>query len=381
MGVTSEGGVFDAYDAEGSEINQPYQVVHSGDFVYNPYRVNVGSIGIVPPELSGHLISPAYVVFSVDLSQINPEYLLLVLKAKRYNPVLRAATAGSVRQSLTYDLLKTLRVPVPSLAEQEVCLAQMRNAQGAATEASLELEEISAKLNRWLLDRTKEEIFTRSSLALDWSNLQRWDVKSARSAAFRLAHPDFVPFGIYAEEATELVKPHQQPDHEWPVYGVNNKEGVFFSYTQRGSDFNTAYKRIRKDWFFHNPTRSAVGSLGHVSDVPEDAITSPEYQVWKLRDLGKESLLPGFVAVLIRTKWFVKIIQFHRVGAVKQRLYVENLLEIPVPKCPCDLQERIAAERESALAKLAVARRNVETVKQEVEEMILGVRPVPNGSK
>ena len=30
--------------------------------------------------------------------------------------------------------------------------------------------------------------------------------------------------------------------------------------------------------------------------MPEDAITSPEYQVWKLRDIGGDSLLPGFAA-------------------------------------------------------------------------------------
>ena len=87
-----------------------------------------------------------------------------------------------------------------------------------------------------------------------------------------------------AEEATELVRPSDQPDKDWPVYGVNNKAGVFFSHYQKGSEFNSAYKRIRADWFFHNPTRANVGSLGRVPQVPEDAITSPEYQVWRIRN-------------------------------------------------------------------------------------------------
>jgi hypothetical protein len=118
-----------------------------------------------------------------------------------------------------------------------------------------------------------------------------------------------------------------------------------------------------------------------VPEVPKDAITSPEYQVWRLRDLGPDSLLPDFVAVLIRTKWFVRVVQFHRVGAVKQRLYVENLLEMPVPKFPHDLQERIAAARSTALVKLAAVRKRAQVVKREVEEMILGVRPAPLGSE
>ncbi|MFH1171903.1 MAG: hypothetical protein V1778_05220, partial [bacterium] len=45
LGVTNTGGIFHAYDSLGKKINQPYQRVDAGDFAYNPYRVNVGSIG------------------------------------------------------------------------------------------------------------------------------------------------------------------------------------------------------------------------------------------------------------------------------------------------------------------------------------------------
>ncbi|OGG56846.1 MAG: hypothetical protein A3F84_10650 [Candidatus Handelsmanbacteria bacterium RIFCSPLOWO2_12_FULL_64_10] len=169
-----------------------------------------------------------------------------------------------------------------------------------------------------------------------------------------------------------MVKPWEEPEKEWPVYGVNNKEGVFFSHYQRGKDFNAAYKRIRKDWFFHNPTRSSVGSLGIVLDVSDDALTSPEYQVWRI----KQGLLPGYVAVLVGTPFFINLIQFHRVGAVKQRLYVENLLEIRVPVIPTEDQRQVAIQREVALKRIAEIEARAAEVEREVEEMILGVRPV-----
>ena len=205
-----------------------------------------------------------------------------------------------------------------------------------------------------------------------WSDTATWDVKSARAVAFRLANPTFKPLSTYAEEATELIRPRLEPEKDWPVYGVNNKEGVFFSHHQKGAEFNTAYKRIRQDWFFHNPTRSSVGSLGIVPEVPDDAITSPEYQVWRVRD----GLLPGFVAVLVATEYFIKLIQFHRVGAVKQRLYVENLLAMPIPKVPEQLQREIAEERAAALTALARARENAKQSAAEVEALILGAKSV-----
>lgn len=63
LGVNNTDGIFHAYDAQGKDIKQPYKKVRSGDFAYNPYRINVGSIGWVPPEHDGAYISPAYVVF------------------------------------------------------------------------------------------------------------------------------------------------------------------------------------------------------------------------------------------------------------------------------------------------------------------------------
>src|SRR2546423_1118999 len=116
-----------------------------------------------------------------------------------------------------------------------------------------------------------------------WSDLPRWDIKTARAAMLHLANPGFRPLGEFAEEATEMIRPWEQPEHLWPVYGVTNEVGVIFSHHQRGDAFNAPYKRICRDWFFHNPTRANVGSLGRVPEVPPDALTSPEYQIWRLK--------------------------------------------------------------------------------------------------
>jgi len=182
--------------------------------------------------------------------------------------------------------------------------------------------------------------------------------------------------GEFIEEATEIVHPAAEPDKEWPVYGVNNKEGVFLNSHQKGSTFNAPYKRIRKDWFFHNPTRCNVGSLGIVPDVPEDAITSPEYQVWQMKQEASESLLPGYVACLIQTPFFLELIQFNRVGAVKQRMYTDNLMQVRIPYLAVSEQQRYAGAREKALAELAAAKVRLDEARKEVEAMILGTKKV-----
>lgn len=367
---------------EGREYTMKMFGAHPGDIIVAKIDLKNGAVGIVPADFRNVAVTGHFAVYSPDSEQLIPEYLQRVIQSAFFKAYLwRNKTGAEGRKEVKLDFFESAKIPLPPKNVQSAIVAYWHAADTAIEDAMEALNLVSEELDSWLRERTNNILLTRSWLALNWQDLKRWDAKTARAAAFRLAHPEFVPFGTYAEEATKMVKPFLCPKHEWPVYGVNNKEGVFFSHKQPGAEFNAPYKRIQKDWFFHNPTRSSVGSLGHVPEVPKDAITSPEYQVWKLRDLGKDSLAPGFVHVLIRTKWFVRVIQFHRVGAVKQRLYVENLLEMPVPKFPLDLQERIAVARAAALTKLEAARKRAEVVKQEVEEMILGVRPVPTTTK
>jgi len=199
---------------------------------------------------------------------------------------------------------------------------------------------------------------------MDWRNVSRWDLKGARAARFRLSRPDYRPMATFAEEVTELVRPSDQSEKDWPVYGVNNRDGVFFSHRQKGSEFNSTYKRIRNDWFFHNPTRANVGSLGRVPSVPDDAITSPEYQVWRIKD----GLLPEFVEILLRTRFFLDLVQIHRTGAVKERLFVQSLLEIPIPMLNELQQRHVVSKWHEALESVTQIDAEIARVRYEIDD-------------
>lgn len=123
LGISNEKGMFDAYTEFGKNINQPYIFVEDGCLAYNPYRINVGSIGFKTALLKNEYISPAYVVFKCK-ETILPEYLYLVLKSDVFNPIIRENTTGSVRQTLSYDNLSNIKIPVPSIAKQKLLLSE-----------------------------------------------------------------------------------------------------------------------------------------------------------------------------------------------------------------------------------------------------------------
>ncbi|MCI9405410.1 MAG: hypothetical protein HFK04_00625 [Oscillospiraceae bacterium] len=118
LGISNEVGMFDAYTEWGRNIKQPYIYVEDGCLAYNPYRINVGSIGLKTDKLLNEYISPAYVVFKCR-ETILPEYLLIILKSSILNILIRENTTGSVRQTLSYEKLAKIKIPVPSSLEEQ----------------------------------------------------------------------------------------------------------------------------------------------------------------------------------------------------------------------------------------------------------------------
>lgn len=374
-------GEMEPRDADATAFKGKLFLAEAGDVLYSKIDVRNGAIGVVPPSMPRAAVSSEYPVYGIRLDVALPQYVKLLFRTDAFRRHINSLISGaSGRKRVQPSDLEEIEAPLPDPSVQRLIVDYWQEAQRGVDAARDGLSEPVRSLNERLIEVYRStcarDVIHSRCFVLDFKDLVAWDVKSGRAASFRIACPSFRPMGDFVEEATELVRPAAEPNKDWPVYGVNNKEGVFLNSHQRGSTFNTPYKRIRKEWFFHNPTRSNVGSLGIVPDVPMDAITSPEYQVWRMKPDAPEPLLPGYVACLIQTAFFLELVQFNRVGAVKQRMYTENLMQVRIPYLPVTEQQRYAEAREKALAELAVAKRRLVRTRQEVEAMILGTREV-----
>jgi Restriction endonuclease S subunits len=365
-----EGKVF-AGNREETKMSQ-YKA-YRGDIVVSKINARKGAIGIVESDLPvGTTIH--FRVLIPDSTQIDTKFLQLALRSPFCRNQFEIQTGGQGKGEISEERLKSINVPIPLLSVQQKIVAHWEAIKLKSLLADQSLVDLVAELDSHLVKRTKAfDQVTQSKVFLaNYARTQQWDVKAGRAAAFISANPDFVRLGDYTEECSETVCPWEDSEKEWPVYGVNNKVGVFLSGKQKGKDFNAPYKKIKKDWFFHNPTRANVGSLGIVADVPVDAITSPEYQVWKLSG----GFLPDFMALLIRTNYFLSLVAFNRVGGVKQRMYYSNLAEIRLPMIEDGIQEHYAKRREEILEDILVANQMIVQRKKEIEQMILGMRPM-----
>ncbi len=347
--------------------------VHPGDVVFSKIDVRNGAVGLAPDGIKHICVTSEYPVYAVNEREAIATYIKILFQTAVFKQILNSMISGaSGRKRIQPAQVESLRVPIVALPVQRRIVSHLLDAEQRMVAAEGAFAALAAELDAYLRERTRgfERITCARAFVARFERVQQWDSKSGRAAAFSAANADFVRLGDCSEECTDTVQPWKEPDRRWPVYGVNNRDGVFRSALKVGEDFKAPYKRIARDWFFHNPTRANVGSLGIVGDVPDNAITSPEYQVWRLTG----GFLTGFMALVLRTDYFLALVSINRVGTVKQRMYYANLAEIRLPAVPRSVQQGFACRRAEILDKIRACRKMVAERTAEVEEMIVGSR-------
>jgi type I restriction enzyme S subunit len=99
-----------------SQDTTNYKKVSYGNVVYNPSRINVGSIAIYKQKETG-IVSPMYVVF--ECKEIDPELLVLLLSTDRGQYDIKAYLTGSVRDTLSYSDLAKIELFIPNTFMQK----------------------------------------------------------------------------------------------------------------------------------------------------------------------------------------------------------------------------------------------------------------------
>ena len=206
LGVNNKTGLFDAYIEKGCNINQPYKVVKDGFLAYNPYRVNVGSIGLKTAEQKYNYISPAYVVFSCRQGLL-PEFLYILFRTSKFNALIRESTTGSVRQTLSFSSMGNIEIPFPSIEKQKEIVEKYNeevlcsnNLKNKIIDLETEIEKLWVNLLELTFYESKAEHKKINFLNfVCLSQLSRWDWYNNRgmvnSAKYKFAKLQDVVIG------------------------------------------------------------------------------------------------------------------------------------------------------------------------------------------
>lgn len=104
-----------------SENLSNYKIINRGEFAYNPSRINVGSIAFLEAFEQG-VLSPMYVVFKC-FPCIASTYFKHWIKTKEFNKRVSSAAQGSVRSTVDFSSLSTIKINYPTDLQEQQAIA------------------------------------------------------------------------------------------------------------------------------------------------------------------------------------------------------------------------------------------------------------------
>jgi type I restriction enzyme S subunit len=128
-----------------------YKIVQNGDFAYNPSRLNVGSIDRLDNFKIG-VLSPMYIIFNCKKNLLS-DYMKHWLKTTEFNSKVRGSAQGSVRETVDFNALSSIKIHIPTdLAEQSAIASIL-------SEVDNEILQLNQKLSlfkqqkKWLMQQ------------------------------------------------------------------------------------------------------------------------------------------------------------------------------------------------------------------------------------
>ncbi len=119
-GVTSE-GVFAPPKGNPIDVDlKPYKIVDNGAFVYNPSRLDLGSIAYRTSGLC--IVSHLYIVFYLNeegKKRIMPEWLYIYFRRNEFYREVSFRNFGSQRPEFNFNDMSDILIPLPSLSVQQ----------------------------------------------------------------------------------------------------------------------------------------------------------------------------------------------------------------------------------------------------------------------
>lgn len=344
LGVNNQTGIFDAYLEDGSRIKQKYKRMETGWIAYNPYRVNVGSVGIKKPEHKNEYISPAYVVFSC-LSSMCPDYLFLTMKTPSFNKIIRENTTGSVRQNLSFDTLSGLPIPTPTLPEQQALvkayydkIKQAKDLEDQASQIEKEIEEyLLTELN---ISITKAKLHKGLNM-VRFKDVERWDCyNGGYSIATSLKQSPYpiVELGSVFDFTQRRWNKKEKEFNYVEIGAVDPLKGIMYTEEiQTSKAPSRATQKIKTGDLIVGTTRPYLKKFAIVGAAYNDCVCSSGFQVIAPKDEYNLSYLYEYL------KSSVAIAQFELFmsGGLYPAITGKDLKKILIPLPPIDIQNRI----------------------------------------
>jgi type I restriction enzyme, S subunit len=387
-------GSIDARKLDSSrEYSMELYFARPGDIVVAKIDLKNGAVGIVPSGWENVCVTGHFAVYEPDRSKLVPEYLHRLIQTRFFQQYLwRNKVGAEGRKEVKLDFFESALIPLPPLQTQQAIVHRWRVMQDSVEANKQNAAGRLARLDVHFLDAlglsVSEMPEARKYLAVPWSQFRRWSVgyneATSRLTSLSKGRYPVVELG----SVLELVQ-----------YGTSEKANTSSDGTPilRMNNIVDGQLDLTRLKYIQLPERERIKLLLRDGDILFNRTNSKELvgkcavfhasgeyvfasYLIRLRVIPDQAS-PDFIVYAINSSiGRLQIDALSRQIIGQANVNTDELRSLRIPLPPLSIQSHIVRRIEKDRQKIAGERENAEElqsrVEKEVEEMILGIRPV-----
>lgn len=324
------------------ESFETYQIVEAGDVVFRLTDLQNDQRSL-RSALCGErgIITSAYT--AVMIADASPAFFSYLMRAYDVQKIFYSM-GGGLRQSLKYDDLRRMPIPLPSGPEQESIVAFLDRETGRIDN----LVEKKGRFIELLRHRLIADAIHATAPRANWASVPFWTIATAKSIS---GVTDEGLLSVYLDRG---VIPYSEGG------GLVHKPAESLE----------KYQLVEPGDFVMNNQQAWRGSVGVSA---HRGIVSPAYLIF---ELDGTKIVPVFANYAFRSKPYVEqfMLASMSVGDIQRQIKWHLLRRVPVSLPPLEEQRAIAArlDREKARIDLLIAKteRSIELLKEHRSALI-----------
>lgn len=309
-GVTSE-GVFANPKGDPIEVDlKPYKIVNNGAFVYNPTRIDLGSIAYRTEGLC--IVSHLYIVFYLNEKGkkiIDPIWLYIYFRRDEFRREVRFRNFGSQRPEFSFNDMSDIEIPLPDITIQRKYVAIYKAMIANQQSYERGLEDLKLVCDGYIEDLRRkmpcEKISKYLELVEDKNENEQFGLDSVR--------------GVSIEKAFIETKADMTDVNLAPYYIIHPNDFAYVTVTSR------------------NGEKISVA----LNDSDETYICSSSYVVFRSKD--PERLFPPYLMLFFSRSEFNRYARFHSLGSARETFDWAEMCEVEIPIPDIKSQKAVAA--------------------------------------
>ena len=300
-------------------------LVKSGQFIISKIDARNGALGIIPDDLEGAIVTNDFPTFFIDNTRINSLFLLLITTTKTFINFAQSCSSGTTnRQRINIEQFLNIKIPLPSLKEQDKIVAQYNKKIVLAEKQENEAIQLESEIENYLFDvlgieKLVEEKNKKGLQLVSFKNLNVWATWNVNTALKSTLFPS-TPLGniLDLKSGTFLPKKSQ----------INGKHIVY-----GGNGFSGYHNK-----FIHTGNRIIIGRVGEYCGnvhlvTGEYWVTDNAFYTEKIND----EFDLNYLKIVLK---FIDLNRF-RVISAQPSISQKNITNVPVPLAPFKTQLEI----------------------------------------